>query len=62
MFCVHLLPNICFCGEFLPLADINFKKKKKPTCNSNKRIFWGKNVPILPDFDEKKSEIITFRQ
>jgi hypothetical protein len=60
MFCGHLLPSICFGGEFLSLGDP--KKEKKPSYNSNKRIFWEENVPMLPDFDGKNSEIITFIQ
>jgi hypothetical protein len=45
MFCVHLLLNICFCGEFLPLGEKRKKgkkrKKKKANLQFQQKDFWG---------------------
>ncbi len=44
MFWGHLLPIICFGGEFLSLGDPK-KKEKKPSYNSNKKDFLGRKCP-----------------
>ncbi len=64
MFCIHLLPNICFCGEFLSLGDqkIIIIIIKCQLAIPTKGFFEKKKVPMLPDFDEFFFEIMTFRQ